>query len=393
MGVVVYNMDSFKTVWIVLDKHVVNEIGYPDVSERIYYYTDILKLIKVSSIHFWGDGSKFINNPSYIKREVKELQEEYDIQRPDFALIYSWHCTSPVFEWLRKKKIPIINVADSDGLTGLKYGFNKYLKWRLRGQRSFFKKLGSVKDVILRWFFDRDSEIKRIICNVEISHVLTFGSPGCSDVFKKILDYENKNDLKDRVFWLPFPTSDIYYTSALVPKKKQIIVVHNWDSDTGINKNPSLIKTVIKRTAEGFPQQNFLIIGKGSGKLFQRSMDGFENIHLIEHLDKAELVEIMKESMIIFTASDYEGSPLVVNEFLGCGGTFVTGPLPSTVGFLGMNPESGTIAKKFNSRNLAVALRTEIELWKKDYVIPLILQSIGGCIFLIRGLGINSMIF
>ena len=125
------------------------------------------------------------------------------------------------------------------------------------------------------------------------------------------------------------------------------------------------LKTVIKRTAEGFPQQNFLIIGKGSGKLFQRSMDGFENIHLIEHLDKAELVEIMKESMIIFTASDYEGSPLVVNEFLGCGGTFVTGPLPSTVGFLGMNPESGTIAKKFDSRHLAVALRAEIELWEK----------------------------
>jgi glycosyltransferase involved in cell wall biosynthesis len=358
-------MLSNRVAWIILDKHVVNELSCPSAGERIYYYADVLNCINVTCVFFWSDGSVFTQDNKYDKRKVGELQGSYENRRPDFALIYSWHSTSIVFGWLHNKKIPIINIADSDGHVGLKYSFNKYLRWRLRGQKNLFKKLGAFKHVLFQWLFDRNAECKRILHNVEMSKVLTFGSPGCSNIFKQFLDNENKKDLMDRVAWLPFPTSDIYYTSALVPKKKQIIIVHNWDSDTGINKKPSTVNTVIKRVADDFPNFKILIIGKGSGKLFQSSIDGFENIHLIEHLDKIELVEIMKESMIIFTASDYEGSPLVVNEFLGCGGTVVTGPLPSTVGFLGMNPESGTIAKKFDSRHLAVALRAEIELWEK----------------------------
>jgi len=353
------------TAWIILDKHVVNEIDNPSVGERIYYYSDILRLIDVSCIHFWADGSRFINEPRYIKNEIKDLHEEFSRRNPDFALIYSWHDTSPVFEWLRDKKIPIINVADSDGRIGLKYAFSKNLKWRLRGQKSYFKKLGAIKDVGFKWIFNRDTEIKKIIRNAEISDVVTFGSPGCSKVFNQILSFEGERELEKKVFWLPFPTSEIYYSDSLVHKKRQIIVVHNWDSNTGINKNPGIVQKVIKNTANVCLQFRFLIIGKGSGRLFDKALGSLKNIELIEHLDKTALVQVMKESMILFTASDYEGSPLVVNEILGCGGTFVTGPLPSTVGLLEMKQGSGTVSNKFDFRSLTSALNTEIEMWDK----------------------------
>jgi glycosyltransferase involved in cell wall biosynthesis len=347
------------TAWIISDIPV-NENKQPHW--RMYAYADALKSCGIRCVNFFGNDARLVSDHGYANAKVGQIDELLEKCIPEFVIIYTWHKNYPYLEKFVDRKIPIINRADSDGRVSLRYHPWDTLRYKLSEQRSLINKIRAFRYWFYRYLREGKDQIKELITNVEKSAVVALGSPGCVDEFKSFLGKVGRDDLQYKIQFLPYPTDEIFFTSPVLTKTKSIIVIHNWLSPTGINKNPHLIPKVFDLVFRKRQDYQLHILGSGTNQLFGNWAAGKKNVKLSEHTSSGVVADLMGSTSILFTASQMEGSPIVANEMLGCGGTLVGGPLPSLKGLVG-HSEYGCVAKNWKPKSLANALLFEMEQW------------------------------
>jgi glycosyltransferase involved in cell wall biosynthesis len=353
-------MISGQTIaWIISDIPV-NEEKQPHW--RMYAYADALKSCGVRSVNLFGNDSNLVSDHGYANARVGQIDKLLEISKPNFVIVYTWHKNYPYLEKFIDRKIPIINRADSDGRVSIRYHAWDTLRYKLSEQRSVINKIRAFRYWFYRYLIEGKEQTRELVTNVEKSAVVALGSPGCVDEFKCFLRKVGRKDLEYKIQYLPYPTDEKFFTGSLPKKSKRVMVIHNWLSPTGINKNPNLIPKVFDLVFRKRQDYQLYILGSGTNQLFGKWAAGKERVTLSEHTSSEAVARLMQSASILFTASQMEGSPIVANEMLGCGGSLVGGPLPSLKGLVGYS-DFGCVAKSWKPQTLANALLFEMEQW------------------------------
>lgn len=349
-------------IWIVAEQ----EASFDNAYSVILNYRELLEKAGYEVQVFFGDKSCPIFCRKYKLAIFSQMQELSNTQKPHLAIFYSFHKVLPEFRFISDSGVPILNRPDSDGRVVLKYFPFAILKKMLLPQKGIINKIRCTKHWLQRVIFETKKQLDEVIENCERSTLLAFPSPGCISEFNRFLKKEKRFDLIDKNKFVPYLVANQFFELNDIRKEKRIGVIANWESDTGCNKNPHLVRHVFDVVLQQHPDLRLTIIGKGTATLFSKWAHLKKNIDLYEHVENKNICDLMKRFRFLFFSSSHEGSPRVANEMLVLGGTLVGGPLPGLIGLVGRN-EYGTLASNFSVKSLVLAVKYELNMWDNGF--------------------------
>lgn len=196
-------------------------------------------------------------------------------------------------------------------------------------------------------------------------NVIACVSPSAARHYHKLCQIYGGARLRKRIRVIPHPV-EIDYTFGGLAKKRQIVCVGRWQ--VAVQKRPSLMCEVTREILDGYQHVSFHIVGASTPKMeeWHRSLvpEMRVRVKLLGHLDRAQLLNLLCESMIFYSPSAFESFGIAAAEALCCGCSVVAGRSPSMGSFEWfVADESGRLANDDTPLGHVAALREEMKSW------------------------------
>lgn len=310
--------------------------------------------------------------------QIDIIEELYDLVRPsDRVIFYSW--LDPIYtetiNILAGKNKNIIIKADSDGRIGIvdepSHRFSDYIRlhkpplWKVfpRLLKSRIKTLGKIRE-------------QSIIRQIEKVARVAIESPDALQNLCSFLVRNGRNDLVEKICFIPNPVTNEFLTMETPEKQNIIISVGRWEDE--IQKNSrALIRSIVK-FLELKPQWRVFFIGTGEEilrkYLINIQPEIFARITITGPVEHSEIKKYTAVSKMLFMPSRYESFGIAAAEAVCVGCSLVGSPIES-LKYLAMQGFSGTTASTFADYSFLACLLHEAGKWERKEYSPEIIGN------------------
>ena len=230
----------------------------------------------------------------------------------------------------------------------------------------------------------------RIVEHLSHADLILNETPEGVRLLQELLVKKGREDIAEKVQYVPHPITEDSRYSEEIKKEKQIIAVGRWDN---YQKNAPLLIRTLGKVLEERSDYEAHIFGEGEEvlrRLTKKLPEGVRiRIVIRGKLSHEELIPEYQKSRILFMPSRFEGCSVAAEEALTCGCSVVGGArLLCMLNFASKN--SGTLALEYSVEGMTAALGEEIlrwecgsfsalesgRLWKKEVAASVIAQAI-----------------
>lgn len=201
----------------------------------------------------------------------------------------------------------------------------------------------------------------------ETADAVTLFFPRLVEEAQSYLRSMGRDDLVRKVHWAGYPVRSEF---ALSPDRRkrpgQVVSVANWRHV----KDPELTADAMAIVLRECPDATYTVVGERSyhvaKRILARFPDAESRVRVMEHVDNHQLPEWMAGSEVFLLCSHKEGIPSVLSEALCCGCSLALAPSPAVGAFRDyLRDGDGTLARSRRPRDMANAIRCELDLWKR----------------------------
>lgn len=292
----------------------------------------------------------------------------------DTIIAYTWlsrHYSKVVSAMKKAGKIVLVK-SDTDGRRCFPVPSRRLRVF------SIHKKGQSLKDmlrVFLQIVFAKKA-VSWLVEHISLVDKVIVESPQAQTNLSYILLYWNKPELLRKIFMIPNPVANDVTNSLVSEKHKQILAIGRWDDI--LQKNTITMVKTLCSFVRMKPDYKVVILGSGKD-LIQKSISKYAStklnqIFVTAYIPRNKLVDLLKESQILFMPSNWEGLPIVAEESLCMGCSLVGTPIES-LHFLTQGGFSGTIAPNFSCNALLSSLFMDVLKWENKIYDPQTISS------------------
>ncbi len=194
-------------------------------------------------------------------------------------------------------------------------------------------------------------------------------SPVAAESFRSHILYGEK--IASKVFNMPAPVSTNFHLLPNIEKEIKVVCVGRWSDDKGDQvKRPLFMINVAKEIIERDSMVQVEIYGKIGDKVKERyeklSQNIKNRIHLMGYALNHTLPEIYNKAQVAICTSRSESTHIASAEAMCCGCSLVVPPRP-TLKILHWytTQNSGSIAAEDTPESMAMAVITELQMWRE----------------------------
>jgi len=291
----------------------------------------------------------------------------WSAEKKEIILIYSWLSLrfTPLLKALKSAGVKTVLKLDSDGR--LLYPFlPSYLRVAGITSTSYDKLVYALR--LIQWYIFPKLISHRRLEQLTIADAVIIESPRARKNLQHSLNFWQREDLKNKIYFIPNPLdAEINTINSLNEKNNLIISIARWDDK---RKNAvGLVKTL---TTLAVPADwEILLIGGGANKLLTRIIKQKPTLKITtqEQIAHQDIFSYLARAKIFLAPSLADSFNLAALEALGCGCSLAATPLESFEFFIG-GGKYGTLAADSDPKNIGAALLTEIDKWQQKKYQP-----------------------
>ena len=270
-------------------------------------------------------------------------------------------CYTEILKTIKKSGKKVIVKADSDGTIGYPLVPN-YLRILKITRNPIQWLLSNVK-----WRLPIGYFIIRKLKQIEIVDKVIIETPEALNNAVSILRFWKRDNLKEKLCFIPDPISPDIINAKLSIKIDIIISVGRWEDEPC--KNTTAMLKAMTKFLSIHKEYRYCIIGSGEDKILSFVKNFPEDIRsriIIKGLVKhQELSHLLSQSKIFFAPSNLESFNIAAGEALCMGCSVVGTPLPNFK-YLTADGFSGLITEGFKISSFVNTLIEDSEKWKNN---------------------------
>jgi glycosyltransferase involved in cell wall biosynthesis len=308
-----------------------------------------------------------------VDRQTMEDPAFYRRLKIDAAIAFTWFNNPAILSAMKHAGVRVLLRADSDGMISLRQFPAHHIRVRMSGEKDLFGRARASKHLLQRYLFDYKREDQDTLASLEHADVIVLETHQAAKNICGFLDRQGRADLKSRVSVVPHFVADEFLDADVAQTRDDsVVAIGRWEDP---QKNAGLLAAAIEIHLSRNPSTRFFIIGGERGRNeFASLTQKHPQVIYTGPQNAAGVRQHLSKARVLFSASRWEGSPVVANEALAMGCTVVGTPIAAFVDICN-NAGFGTVAKAHSASALADALNTELAAWNSKHRDPFIIAA------------------
>jgi len=309
--------------------------------------------------------SKYLRGPSEISIVEQSMEQMADPStwrklRIDVAVTFLWFQHPQISEALSAAGVRVVSRADSDGMQSIRAfprGFFRCMVEAAPAGRKFVEFKSFVHRYLIRHRAEDDSLVRTILA----SRAVAIETHEAAKNLRRVLKHLGCGYLAQKIVVAPHCVDDVFLNGDMPTERpKTVVAIGRW---TAPQKNPQLLRSVIRRQLATSSDTRFTIIGPGANALCGNLARQTGRIDCHEQIPLSEIPRHLLAARVLLFASRWEGAPISANEALASGCSVVGTPIPAFVEIARAGP-FGTASTSHRAASLHEALEEELEAWE-----------------------------
>lgn len=300
----------------------------------------------------------------------------------DGLVLYAWG--RPQFRGvaaaIRDAGIRLVLNQDSGGVVSPRLGLGSWLEEQRRlsgvgqvagGRWGFLKRV--VKGLSAGMIYTDPLRARHL----RLGDYITAVSPVAAERYRRLGNIYGGRDLSGRVAFVPHPV-DPQFSYWGEGKEHRIVSIGRWDDEC--QKRTGMLMNVLEEVLEVDEELEVDLVGVVSSSLrdwYDRLEDGSRRrVKLWGRVPPEKIIELLQKSKVSYCSSAFESFHIASAEALCCGLSVVAGRSVSLASFEWfVSDGDGSLAESDDVAGHVVALREELEAWKKGRRDPAVISN------------------
>ncbi len=310
-------------------------------------------------------SSQGFDGPLQIVEDATQLEDPafWQATGADVAVIVTWHRMSTVLQAMQSAGSRVIAITDTDGQIGLRAFPRISLQRMLVYQTTWLDRLKCLKYWTTRILADiaqPSPEDQEFVASTRASDAVIFGNSVARSNFQHFLRGANAATLGQRLHVVPFTIGDALLNCPVpAAKDDRVVAIGRWSDP---QKDAGLLEAALAKFLDQRAGTEIILLGSGGEPWFADLAERNPRLRYLGIRQQADVARELSTARAIVFSSRWEGSPHAGLEALASGATLVGPAIPSLASW-SETGRYGTVTTSRRPRDLAGALRQEMEAW------------------------------
>jgi glycosyltransferase involved in cell wall biosynthesis len=303
-----------------------------------------------------------------VSKEQLESPEFWRSLNADAAIVLSWLFYVETLEAIQTTEAVIVQIGDTDGMDSARVWplYNLIRMWYIRRYlkgataHAIFK-IRRVVFWLRRFLYLYKSEDAVRLRTIMISHRTVLASRSAITNLAVFLRYWGARELEARIECIPYIVHPEILSLTVPPKRRKVVAIGRWDDG---QKDALLLARTLELFLRDQPETEVVIIGQHGHAHFDRLAQKYQRFSYLGHVHRSVIASHLGEAQVVLITSRWESFHIGAHEGL-CLGCTLVGPPVIPLPDICLQDGHGTMARRRDSRDLAEALRYELNLWSQ----------------------------